>query len=243
VRWAESSPARSGRRAACVRDARLDVADLEADQLGGGCAACLHRSSCARGQRLHRSVRRWDRLCSTRRPSRRILDVARGTAGELLNASTFLLFGAVLLGPALDELDWRISVYAVLSLTVVRMLPVVLALLGLRMRGATVALLGWFGPRGLGSIVFVLLLVEESGLAEGPLMLTVVTWTVALSVFAHGLTAWPGASRYADWYEAHTHHHASMPESVPVSTPRTRLAQVDGPIPRPEGSPDITPQA
>jgi hypothetical protein len=46
------------------------------------------------------------------------------------------------------------------------------------------------------------------------LMLTVVTWTVALSVFAHGLTAWPRASRYADWYEAHSHHHASMPESA-----------------------------
>jgi hypothetical protein len=46
-------------------------------------------------------------------------------------------------------------------------------------------------------------------------MLTVVTWTVALSVYAHGLTAWPGANRYADWYAAHATDHAAMPESAP----------------------------
>ena len=120
----------------------------------------------------------------------------------MLNAVTFLMFGAVLLGPALADLDGRVAAYAVLSLTVIRMLPVALAALGMRMRLVTVGFLGWFGPRGLASIVFVLLLVEESDLAETPLMLTVVTVTVALSVLAHGVTAWPGANRYADWYDA-----------------------------------------
>jgi NhaP-type Na+/H+ or K+/H+ antiporter len=114
-------------------------------------------------------------------------------SGELLDAVTFLLFGAVLLGPALGELDWRVALYAVGSLTVVRMLPVVLAMLGTGMRRVRVGFLGWFGPRGLASIVFVLILVEETELPERSLMLTVVTWTVALSVYAHGLTAWPGA--------------------------------------------------
>jgi sodium/hydrogen antiporter len=137
-------------------------------------------------------------------------------SGELLNAVTFLLFGAVLLGPALTELDWRVAVYVALSLTVVRMLPVALAMLGTGMRRVTVGFLGWFGPRGLASIVFVLILVEETQLPERPLFVTVVTWTVAASVYAHGLTASPGANRYADWYARHSADHKTMPESIPA---------------------------
>ena len=72
--------------------------------------------------------------------------------------------------------------------------------------------------------MFVLILLEETALPERPLMLTVVTWTVALSVYAHGLTAGPGATRYADWYEAHHEHHRVMPESVPVAEQRPRVA-------------------
>jgi NhaP-type Na+/H+ or K+/H+ antiporter len=142
--------------------------------------------------------------------------------GELLDAVTFLLFGAVLLGPALGELDWRIALYAVASLTVVRMLPVALAMVGAGMRRVTVGFLGWFGPRGLASIVFVLVLLEETDLPERSLMLTVVTWTVALSVYAHGLTAGPGATRYATWYHAQHEHHRVMPESASVGEQRTR---------------------
>src|SRR5215211_3961835 len=142
--------------------------------------------------------------------------------GELLNAVTFLLFGAVLLGPALGGLDWRITLYAVASLTVVRMLPVALAMVGAGLRRVTVGFLGWFGPRGLASIVFVLVLLEETDLPERSLMLTVVTWTVALSVYAHGLTAGPGATRYATWYHAQHEHHRVMPESASVAEQRTR---------------------
>ncbi|MGH3099604.1 MAG: cation:proton antiporter [Thermoleophilia bacterium] len=151
-------------------------------------------------------------------------------SGELLNAVTFLLFGAVLLGPALGEPDWRVLLYAMLSLTVVRMLPVALAMLGTGMRRVTVGFLGWFGPRGLASIVFVLILVEQTDLPERPLLLDVVTWTVALSVYAHGLTAWPGANRYADWYAAHARDHPVMPESAPVTEQRVRVPA------RPSGS-------
>jgi len=154
-------------------------------------------------------------------------------SGELLNAVTFLLFGAVLLGPAFADLDWRVALYAVGSLTVVRMLPVALALLGAGMRRVTVGFLGWFGPRGLASIVFVLILVEQTELPERSLLLTVVTWTVALSVYAHGLTAWPGANRYADWYAAHRRDHGSMPESAPVPEQRVRVPA----LPRQEAGP------
>ena len=154
-------------------------------------------------------------------------------SGELLNAVTFLLFGAVLLGPAFADLDWRVALYAVGSLTVVRMLPVALAMLGAGMRWVTVGFLGWFGPRGLASIVFVLILVEQTELPERSLLLTVVTWTVALSVYAHGLTAWPGANRYADWYAAHRRDHGSMPESAPVPEQRVRVPA----LPRQEAGP------
>jgi NhaP-type Na+/H+ or K+/H+ antiporter len=144
-------------------------------------------------------------------------------SGELLNAVTFLLFGAVLLGPALGDLDWRLVAYAVLSLTVVRLLPVALAMVGTGMRRVTVGFLGWFGPRGLASIVFVLLLLEETELPQRSLLLAAVTVTVALSVYAHGLTAWLGANRYADWYDAHAQDHPAMPESAPVPERRARV--------------------
>jgi hypothetical protein len=70
--------------------------------------------------------------------------------------------------------------------------------------------------------VFVLILLEETELPERPLMLAVVTWTVALSVYAHGLSAWPGANRYADWYAANAGDHLAMPESAPVAEQRVR---------------------
>jgi hypothetical protein len=94
---------------------------------------------------------------------------------------------------------------------------------GIAIRVATIGgVLGLVRTRGLASIVFVLILLEETVLPERPLMLTVVTWTVALSVYAHGLTAGPAANRYADWYHARHEHHRVMPESVPVAEQRPR---------------------
>ena len=124
-------------------------------------------------------------------------------AGSLLGATTFVVFGAILLGPALLDLSWRIAVYAALSLTVIRMIPVLIALLAHGARRPTVAFLGWFGPRGLASIVFALLVVEEGGLPGDDLVLTAAFVTVGLSVLAHGVTAAPLANRYADWIERH----------------------------------------
>ena len=72
----------------------------------------------------------------------------------MLNGVTFVFFGAILLGPALGELRWELALYAVLSLTLVRMLPVAIAMLGSKARSPTLGFLGWFGPRGLASIVF-----------------------------------------------------------------------------------------
>jgi NhaP-type Na+/H+ or K+/H+ antiporter len=143
-------------------------------------------------------------------------------SGQLLNALTFLMFGAVLLGPALGRLDWAVVAYAVLSLTVVRMVPVALGMIGMRMRRTTVAFLGWFGPRGLASIVFVLLVVDESSLAESVLLQTVVSVTVGLSVFAHGLSAYPLADAYASWFAGQSKDHPSMTENTKVRAQRHR---------------------
>jgi NhaP-type Na+/H+ or K+/H+ antiporter len=118
--------------------------------------------------------------------------------GALLNSVTFLVFGAVLLGPALEHVSWEIALYAVLSLTIVRMLPVAISLWGTRARAPTVLFMGWFGPRGLASIVFAVI-VEDSHLGHSGTILTTTYVTVGLSVLAHGVTAAPLVSRYADW--------------------------------------------
>ena len=142
--------------------------------------------------------------------------------GNVLNGVTFVLFGAILLGPALDELSWELVLYAVLSLTVVRMLPVVVAMLGARARAPTLGFLGWFGPRGLASIVFAVIVIEESNLPHEHVLVLAIYVTVGLSVFAHGLTAAPLADRYARWYERHPRELAPPMESVAVEVTRAR---------------------
>lgn len=117
-------------------------------------------------------------------------------AGELLNALTFTVFGAVILGVALRDLTWWAAAYAILSLVVVRGLPVAASMLGSHTALATVAFLGWFGPRGLASIVFGVLVIDEADLPHQRTLLLAIAVTVALSVFAHGLSARPLTDRY-----------------------------------------------
>lgn len=138
--------------------------------------------------------------------------------GELLTQGVFFLFGVTLLGPQLDDLGWSIAVYAVLSLTVVRMLPTAIALVGSRTRGPTVLLYGWFGPRGLASVLFLLLTLQEDPGIDGlPTIVTVITWTVAVSVVAHGMTANPLAVTYGRWWSERARD-ADVPENQPGPT-------------------------
>ena len=102
---------------------------------------------------------------------------------------------------ALEHFHWHHVLYAALSLTIIRMLPVTVSTLGSGLRWVTVFFLGWFGPRGIASILYVLLLLEGSSLAGGDVILSVVMTTVLLSVFAHGLTASPGTNWYAQYTE------------------------------------------
>jgi NhaP-type Na+/H+ or K+/H+ antiporter len=136
--------------------------------------------------------------------SRRELSVATEyaeTTGLFLSYAVWTLFGAVLAGPLLEH-GWHASalVYAVLSLTVVRVVPVALSLQGAGLDRATVLFVGWFGPRGLASIVFLILAVHGLHLdpAEivGEAPYEAVVWTILLSVVLHGVTATPLATAY-----------------------------------------------
>jgi NhaP-type Na+/H+ or K+/H+ antiporter len=117
--------------------------------------------------------------------------------GQLLNLSVFFLFG-LLVARQWDYFNLSFFLYAVISLTIVRMLPVALALIGTRLNWSTVLFMGWFGPRGLASIVLGLVYLEqESHHAGESTVRFVVMATVLLSIFAHGLSAQPGIRLYA----------------------------------------------
>ena len=118
--------------------------------------------------------------------------------GQLLSLLVFMIFGAVMVPDALAHLSWLVFLYALLSLSLVRMVPVAVSMLGARLRGETVLFLGWFGPRGLASILFAFLVVEQANIAGLEEVLVIVTATVLLSVFAHGIAALP----LANWYAA-----------------------------------------
>jgi NhaP-type Na+/H+ or K+/H+ antiporter len=116
--------------------------------------------------------------------------------GQLLNLSVFFIFGVLAAG-LVRSLSWAIILYALLSLTVIRMLPVALSLLGTRLRTVSVLFAGWFGPRGLASIVLGLVVIEEAPLLAGrDEVELVVTLTVLLSVLLHGITAAPLSAAY-----------------------------------------------
>jgi sodium/hydrogen antiporter len=145
--------------------------------------------------------------------------------GDVLNGVTFVLFGAVLLGPTLQELSWQIVLYAALSLILIRPLGVAIAMLGSGARPPTVAFLGWFGPRGLASIVFAVIVLEESQITHERLLVLTIFLTVGVSVLAHGLTAAPLADRYARWYGRHPR--GTRP---PMESAQTALTRVRGPV-------------
>lgn len=141
--------------------------------------------------------------------------------GGLLAAAVWVGFGALALGPALGDVTWRIVLYAVLSLTVVRMVPVAIAMIGRGVRRPTVAFIGWFGPRGLASLVFALLVLER-GVPEQQTLLTTVAVTVALSVVLHGLTSAPLVASYHRWYERRVAVRPAAAEAEPATMPRLR---------------------
>ncbi len=116
--------------------------------------------------------------------------------GELFSMITWILFGA-LICPSIQHITWQMVCYAVLSLTVIRMLPIFVSLIGSKVSIKGRLFLGWFGPRGMATIVFTVI-VMDSNLPSNSLIVTTAALTIVSSVFLHGLTATPWANRWKE---------------------------------------------
>jgi NhaP-type Na+/H+ or K+/H+ antiporter len=150
-------------------------------------------------------------------------------ASDLMGLVVWFFAGAVLLSVLKDGFHWQWLALAVAVLTVLRVVPVFIALLGTGYKWQTVAFLGWFGPRGLATIVFGLLSVEELG-RDSPVIATlggVIMLTVLLSVFAHGISATPLATRYGQWV-TRTHPPIEAQPSVEPMPARGRREVLTG---------------
>jgi len=124
-----------------------------------------------------------------------VLNGAEGVA-NVMSLLTWFTFGAVVFGRSLQQFDWQVLAYAILSLTIVRIVPVLFCLTETGLRGDSKMFIGWFGPRGLASIVFIVMVIDEN-LPGNDTLTAVVTGTVALSIIAHGLSAVPFSRLYA----------------------------------------------
>ncbi len=133
--------------------------------------------------------------------------------GQILVLLTFTAFGAAMIPQAMSSVTIGHILFAVLALTVIRILPVRLSLIGTGIKPVTTYFLGWFGPRGLASILFVLLILEEAELANESNLFAIVIVTVGLSVALHGMTAGPAAR----WYGSMSQRMGECEENRPVS--------------------------
>ena len=156
---------------------------------------------------------------ATRRSAADVLAFASET-GELLAIIVWFIVGAVAVS-VLDGAPWSVLGFAALALTVARMAPVAMALAGSGLSRPTVGFLGWFGPRGLASVVFALIAFDELPAGRTrTTMLAAILATVLLSVVAHGLTARPLAGRYAAYTERTGHPADQRPTPEPAHRPR-----------------------
>ena len=148
------------------------------------------------------------------------------TLGLSASFLVWSVFGGLFAGRLLtEELSAQPIIYAIVSLTLIRMVPVAIALTGTHLRPATVAFMGWFGPRGLASVVFTLVALqdlEHSG--AGEMLLETATWTILLSVVLHGISASPLAARYG----ASVASAGEVPELAPAGEPKIRLRDLAG---------------
>jgi NhaP-type Na+/H+ or K+/H+ antiporter len=115
----------------------------------------------------------------------------------LLIMLTFMFYGAVMLYPALQHINIEMIIYAILSLTLIRMLPVAISLIGTRLRLESILYLGWFGPRGIASILYVYTILQAEGIGRQEMIFSLVMLTIFFSVIAHGMSAVPLTNWYA----------------------------------------------
>jgi NhaP-type Na+/H+ or K+/H+ antiporter len=127
------------------------------------------------------------------------LRAAEGT-GDTMALITWVVFGSAVVGHAIGHFNWIILLYAILSLTLIRMLPVFFSLAGLKVSTEGKLFIGWFGPRGLASIVFGVIVLNANVPNSGPIAMTVVC-TIMLSIIAHGVTANPWARGFGERWQ------------------------------------------
>ncbi len=120
--------------------------------------------------------------------------------GAALTMLSFALFGGLILGDHLDAFALSTIVFAVLALTLARMVPVAISMTRTGLERPTVLFMGWFGPRGLASIIFAAIVAEEFGIVDAAPVIDAMVVTVTLSIFLHGATAFHGSEFYGDWY-------------------------------------------
>lgn len=141
-------------------------------------------------------------------------------AAQIGATATFVVFGALLVWPAFDALTPLVAVCAIGTLTIGRMLPVAISLIGAGLKPPTVAFIGWFGPRGLASMVFGLLVIQEEALVGREELFSVIVLVIVASVVLHGISAAPLADRYGHWFDLHGNH--DMEEAAEVEAPMLR---------------------
>ena len=116
--------------------------------------------------------------------------------GQFFTLTTFLIFGTVAMHLIGNEFHWTYILYAILSLTVIRMLPIAISLIGTKVSIYTVLFVGWFGPRGLATILFALLIVDKMEIAASEQIISIIMVTILLSILLHGITAVPASKKY-----------------------------------------------
>jgi len=140
----------------------------------------------------------------------------------MLMLLTFMIFGAVLLPPAIESISPSIVLYAILSLSLVRIIPVAISFIGAKVEPITTLFVGWFGPRGVASILYIFIVLEYESLPGLELIYAVVMVTVLFSIFAHGITAAPAAKRYGEHIKGLEHEEKAITERKDVSEMPTR---------------------
>jgi NhaP-type Na+/H+ or K+/H+ antiporter len=121
-------------------------------------------------------------------------------SGELLTLASFFVFGVVMLAPALSRVEASWVIYGLASLALIRPASVAVSMIGSGLRPPTVAYMGWFGPRGIASLILAVLVLKDFTLENIDAILDIVSITVGLSVLLHGISAWPGSQAYANWF-------------------------------------------
>ncbi len=165
-------------------------------------------------------------LGNTARPVCQCLYEFTEAEGQLLALLAFMFFGATVVPGVMDALSWTTVLYVLLSLTVVRMLPILLSLIGTGLKFPTKLFLGWFGPRGLATILFGLLILDEAQVPHGKEIFLVAMTTALFSIVLHGLSALPLSKLYASYIKRREQENPAMPELQDAPNIRLRLPAV-----------------